>query len=63
MLSVLTAQHCSCWCTWLTSVKKRDSLGEEVFVGNLVSVKDADELVGGDSLVARIDLHTRHSTE
>ena len=59
----MARHHCSCSCTWLTSIKERDGFGEEVFVGNLVSVKDADELVGGYSLVARIDLHTRCSTE
>ena len=63
MLLTAARQHCSCWCTWLTRVKERDSLGEKVFVGNLVSVKDADELIWGDSLVARVDLHHRHNKE
>ena len=48
---------------WLTSVKERDSFGEEVFVGDLVSIKDADELIGGHGLVAGVDLHHRCSTE
>ncbi len=59
MLSAVAMKHCTCWCTWLTSVKQRDSFGEEVFVGDLVSVKDANELIGGHSLVAGVNLHHR----
>lgn len=40
----------------VSSIKQGDHLDEEVEIGNLISIKDADQLMGGDGHALGVDL-------